>query len=114
MRKFGIAILIIFSVIILAVAVFAATFNMNRYRSLIQSELESRLGRKVSLGEMHLGLFPLRFQVNNLRIADNSRFNPAEPFVKAGQLDVAVQLLQLLHKSIEIDSLRLQRPSVEL
>ena len=114
MRKFGIAILIILGVIVLAVAVFAATFNVNRYRSLIQSQLESRLGRKVSLGEMHLGLLPLRFQVNNLRIADDPRFNPATSFVEAGQLDVAVQLRPLLHKSVEIDALRLQRPHVEL
>jgi AsmA protein len=114
MRKLTIIILIILGVIILAVAVFAATFDVNRYRGLIQSQLESHLGRKVSLGEMHLGLLPLRIQVNNLRIADDPRFGSAKPFVDASQLDVAVQLLPLLHKSVEIDSLRLQRPSVEL
>jgi AsmA protein len=114
MGRFGIAILTIFGVIIVALAVFAATFNLNRYRGLIQSQLESHLSRKIELGEMHLRLFPFRFQLNNLRIADDPSFNPAKPFVEAGQLDVAVQLLPLLHKSFDIDSLRLQRPSVEL
>ena len=114
MGKLRIAILTILGVIIVALAVFAATFDLNRYRGLIQSQLEGHLGRRVALGDMHLGLFPLRFQVNNLRIADDPRFNPAKPFIEASQLDVAVQLLPLLHKSVDIDSLRLQRPSVEL
>jgi len=114
MRKVGIVIGTIVLVLIVAVMVFAATFNVNQYRGTIQSELEKRLDRRVALGDMHLGMFPPRLQVQNLSIADDPKFNAAKPFVEAQELDVSVKLLPLLSKSVEISSLSLQRPSVEL
>ena len=114
MRKVAMVIGTIILVLIAAVLVFAATFNVNQYRGRIQAELEKRLDRKVSLGDMHLGLFPPRFQVQNLSIADDPKFNAAKPFVEAQELDVSIKLLPLLHKSVEISSVSLQRPSVVL
>ena len=114
MRKAAIVIGIVILVVIIAGAIFLATFNVNNYRGRIQSELENRLGRQVQLGDMHLSVFPPSFQVNNLSIADDARFNDPNPFVKASQLNVSVKLLPLLHKDVQIDSLTLQRPTVEL
>jgi len=114
MRKVGMAIGAFILLMIVGVVVFAATFNVNQYRGRIQTELEKRLNRKVSLGDMHLGLFPPRFQVQNLSIADDPKFNATKPFVEAQELDVSIKLLPLLHNSIEISSVSLQRPSVEL
>ena len=114
MRKIGLVIGTIILVLIVAVVVFAATFNVNQYRGTIQSELEKRLDRRVVLGDMHLGIFPPRLQVQNLSIADDPKFNNGKPFVEAQELDVSVKLLPLLSKSVEISSLSLQRPSVEL
>jgi uncharacterized protein involved in outer membrane biogenesis len=114
MRKIGLVIGTIILVLIVAVVVFAATFNVNQYRGTIQSELEKRLDRRVVLGDMRLGIFPPRLQVQNLSIADDPKFNNGKPFVEAQELDVSVQLLPLLSKSVEISSLSLQRPSVEL
>ena len=114
MRRFGIIVGVIFLVMVVAVVIFAATFDVNRYRGTIQSQLEQRLYRPVVLGEMGLKLFPPRFRVQNLAIADDPAFSRDAPFIKAQELDVSVQLLPLLHKQIEIDSLSLQRPSVNL
>ena len=114
MRKIGLVIGTIILVLIVAVVVFAATFNVNQYRGTIQSELEKRLDRRVVLGDMRLGIFPPRLQVQNLSIADDPKFNNGKPFVEAQELDVSVHLLPLLSKSVEISSLSLQRPSVEL
>ena len=114
MRKIGIAIGVLLLLIVVAGAIFAATFDVNRYHGLIQSELEQRLGRKVTLGDMHLGIFPPRFKVQDVAIADDSNFSSQLPFVQAKALDVSVKLLPLMQKSVEIDSLNLQRPSVEL
>jgi AsmA protein len=113
-RKTLIAIGAIVFVIVSAAAIFVATFDVNKYRGTIQSELQKRLGRPVDLGDMHLKLFPPRFGVNDLAIADDPRFSPDAPFVKAKELDVSIKLLPLLHKQIEIDSLTLQRPNVNL
>lgn len=114
MRKITVAIGIILLVVIVAVAILAATFNVNKYRGTIQSQLEKRLDRSVTLGEMQLKLFPPRFGVQDLAIADDPHFSPDSPFVKAKELDVSVKLLPLLHKEIEIDSLNLERPNVNL
>ena len=114
MRKVGIVFGILVVVVIIGVAIFAATFDVNRYRGRIQSELEQRLGRKVTLGQMHLSVLPPRFQVQNIAIAEDPKFPNPKPFVQADQLDVSVKLMPLFSKSIEIDSLKLQRPTVEL
>jgi len=114
MRKVGIVFGILVVVVVIGVAIFAATFDVNRYRGRIQSELERRLDRKVTLGPMHLSLLPPRFQVQNIAIAEDPKFPNPKPFVQADQLDVSVKLMPLLSKSVEIDSLKLQRPTVEL
>jgi AsmA protein len=114
MRNVGIAIAVIVVVIIVAVAVFAATFDVNRYRNTIQADLTKIVRRDVSLGEMHLDLFPPRFVVRDVTIADDPTFETHRPFVQAQELDVSIKPLPLLHKSVEIDSLYLQRPAVEL
>ena len=114
MRKTAIALGILVLVAIVAVAVFAVTFDVNKYHATIQDQLEKRLARPVNLGDMHLRLFPPRFQVQDLAIADDPRFSPEAPFVKAKELDISVKLLPLLHKQIEIGSLDLQQPTVNL
>ena len=114
MRRVLIVIGIIVAITIAGVVVFVATFNVNRYHNAIQSELEQRLVRRVTLGDMHLNLFPPRFSVQNLTIADDSSFGTEKPFVQTQQLDVSVKLFPLLKGNVEINSLKLQRPSVEL
>jgi AsmA protein len=113
MRKTAIVIAIVVAVIALAVGIFVATFNPNDYRGTVQTKLEQQFDRKVTLGNMELGLFPLRFRVFNLAIADDPKFG-TRPFVQTQELSVSVKLLPLLSKSVQIDSLALDRPSVEL
>jgi AsmA protein len=114
MRRFAIGIGIFIVLVIVALFVFAATFDVNKYHGTIQSELEKRLARPVALGNMHLSLLPPSFKVENPAIGDDSRFSADTPFVKAQELDVSVKLLPLLHKQVEVNSLSLQRPSVNL
>jgi AsmA protein len=113
MRKIAIVVGVVVVVIVLAVGVLVATFNPNDYRGTIQAKLEQQLGRNVGLGNMSLGLFPLRFRVANLSISEDPKFGGAT-FVQTQELSVSVKLLPLLSKSVEVDSLTLERPSVEL
>jgi uncharacterized protein involved in outer membrane biogenesis len=62
---------------------------------------------------MSLGIFPLRFKVANLAVADDPKFSN-EPFIQTQLLSVSVKLLPLLSKSVEVDSLSLERPDVNL
>jgi AsmA protein len=114
MRKVLIALGIIIVLIVVGAVIFVATFNVNRYHDQIQSQLQQKLNRNVTLGDMRLGLFPPSFRVQNLAIADDPAFHDPKPFVQAQELAVSVKLLPLLSKSVEINSLTLQRPSVEL
>src|SRR5689334_25163034 len=102
MRKIAIIVGIVIVLIVAAVGIFVATFNPNDYRGTIQTKLEEQLGRKVTLGNMDLGLFPLRLRVANLTIADDSKFNSRSPFVQTQELAVSVKLLPLLSKSVEV------------
>jgi AsmA protein len=112
MRKIAIFIGAIAAVAIVAAEVFALTFDINRYRQTIQSQMQKRLGRPVTLGQMHLKLFPLRFSANEIAIADDPNFSPDAPFLKAQYMDISVKLLPLLHKQIDVSSLTLKRPAL--
>src|SRR5215469_8890473 len=114
MRKLGIAIGIFFIAVVSGVVIFAVTFDVNRYRGAIQSDLANMLGRNVSVGEMHLSFFPPRFVADDATITDDPTFNTQRPFVHVTQMGVSLKLMPLLRKSVEIDSLYLQRPMVEL
>ena len=114
MRKLGIVLGILFLLIVIAGIVFYLTFDINNYRGRIQSELQQRLGRQVKLGDMHLKVFPPSFEVQNVSIADDPSFNNKTAFVQAAELDVSVQLAPLFHKQVEVNSLELKRPQIEL
>jgi AsmA protein len=114
MRKLGIIIGVVFAIIVVGTLIFLATFDANRYRGLVEGQLQKNLGRDVKVGTLHLALFPPRLQVDSLSIADDPKFADPNPFVQAEQLDVSVKLLPLLHHSVEVDSLDLRRPKVEL
>ena len=57
-----------------ALAILAATFDVNKYRRTIQLELERRFGRPVIPGDVHFSIFPPRFGVQNPRIAEDPHF----------------------------------------
>jgi AsmA protein len=114
MRKLGIAVLIIVVILVAAALIVPHVIDINQYHSQIQAQLEKRLGRPVTLGEMKLGLFPPSFQVNNAVIAEDPRFKSTQPFANVQKLAVSVKLLPLLKKEVEINSLELDHPHIEL
>jgi AsmA protein len=114
MRKLGIAIGIVVVLVLAAVLIIPHIVDVNQYRGQIQSELQQRLGRPVHLGELSLGLFPVRVQASNVVIGEDPSFRSNTPFAQVQQLDVSVKLMPLLSKNIEIDSLELKRPAIEL
>jgi AsmA protein len=114
MRKLGIAVLIIVVILVAAALIVPHVIDINQYHSQIQAQLEKRLGRSVTLGEMKLGLFPPSFQVSNAVIAEDPRFKSTQPFANVEKLAVSVKLLPLLKKEVEINSLELDHPHIEL
>src|SRR5947209_15737547 len=114
MRKLGIAILVIVVLLVAAALIIPHVIDINNYHAQIQSQLEKKLGRQVSLGPMSLSLFQPSFQVSNAVIGEDQGFNSGRPFATADKLSVSVKLLPLLHKQVDVNSLQLERPHIEL
>lgn len=114
MRKLVIGIgIAVIAVIVLLVAG-AALLNVNRFRPKIQAELQSKLGRQVTLGELHLHLIPLSIKVDGLSIAESPAFPSQHPFATAQEVYASAGLLSLLRGNPQIDELKLTQPHIEL
>ena len=113
MRKPAIIIGIIVAVIIGILVIAPVFINVNQYRPQIQSELQQKLGRQVTLGDLHLRLITPRVRVDNFSVSDDPRFSTG-PFAQAQELDVAIALFPLITGKVEVSSLTLQQPNIEL
>ena len=80
MRKALIACGVLIVLVVIAVVALPALVDANRYRGRIQSELQARTGRLVSLGQMRLSVFPLAFRVENAVIGEDKDFPSTQPF----------------------------------
>lgn len=114
MRKLVIIVVVLIVVIVGAFLALPHILDVNQYRGQIQAELQQRLNRPVQLGELSLGVFPLRVEANNVIIGDDPTYHSTVPFAQVAQLDLSIKLLPLLAKNIEVDSLELKRPKIEL
>jgi uncharacterized protein involved in outer membrane biogenesis len=114
MRKLGIAIGIILVLLVAAALIVPHLLDVNQYHGQIQSQLEKRLGRKVTLGKMGLRLFPPAFDVENTTISEDPQFASGRPFATADKLAVSVKFWPLLRKQLEVNSLELVHPHIEL
>jgi uncharacterized protein involved in outer membrane biogenesis len=113
MRKIAIVVLIICVLVVLAIALIPRFINFNNYRGQIQTELQNRLGRPVSLGNIRASLLPPSLVVKNVVIGEDPRFGSGD-FAKARELDVRVGLIPLLTKKIDVKSLELVDPDIQL
>lgn len=114
MRKAKIILAVALAVIFAILAAVWLLFDANRFRGQLQARLEQQLHRKVALGDMRLRLFPIRVTVEKLEIAEDERFKSPSPFTQTQKLDVRVGLTGLMGGNVQIDSIELVQPQVEL
>jgi uncharacterized protein involved in outer membrane biogenesis len=114
MRKAAIIIGIIIAIVIGILLVAPLFINVNQYRPQIQSELQQKLGRKVTLGNLHLRLLTPRVRVDNVTVSEDPRFSSGRPFAQTQELDVSIALLPLITGDVQVKSLTLQQPDIEL
>jgi uncharacterized protein involved in outer membrane biogenesis len=106
----GAAVLVLLGAALLA----WSRFDVNRYRGQVQAALAERLHRDVSIGPMRMSLRPLGIRVANGVIQEDPTFRTGRPFARAEELYVTVSPLALLRGHIELRSVDVRRPSVEL
>ncbi len=114
MRKLITVIGVVVVIVIVLLLALPHFVDVNQYRGQVQAQLQQRLNRPVQLGEMSLGIFPIRVDVNNVVIGDDPSFHNNVPFAQVGELDVSVKLFPLIAGNVEVDSLNLKQAKIEL
>ena len=91
--------------LVLAVAIFAATFNPNRYKGEIERLVKERTGRTLQLrGDLQVAVWPsLGANVNGVALSER---DPAQEFLSLEAAHASVALLPLLHGSVIVDGIR--------
>ncbi len=114
MRKILIGAGVVLAILVAGLTAVLLLVDVNQFRGPIQAQLERQLQRHVVLGNMGLRLFPLSVRIEDFSIAEAPQYAAARPFLAARELQVSAGLLALLQKRIEVNSLRLVDPSLEL
>lgn len=114
MRRVFIGIAIAIVAIIIALFVAVSLIDVNKFRPQIQAELESKLNRPVTLGQMHLHIFPLSIEVDGITIGEPAGFPANPPFVQAKKVAASASVTSLFGGNPQIRDLTLNQPQVEL
>jgi AsmA protein len=113
MRKLVIALGVIVVLLAIAAGVILHSFDAERVRGIISADLQNALGRKVTLGDLRLGLFPPSLYVQDAQIAEALGFKDPV-FSSAQTFKMRVRLLPLLHNRVEVPSIELVQPVIHL
>jgi uncharacterized protein involved in outer membrane biogenesis len=114
MRKLaGVLIAIVVIIVILLIAL-PSLINVNQYHDKIQAELQQKLHRPVKLGNLSLKLLPFSIRVSNAEIGEDPNFNTGRPFATAQDLAVSAKLLPLIRHEVDVNSVELVNPKIEL
>ena len=107
-------VLIVLGVIVVIIVLIPLLVNVDRFRPTIQAQLQSSLGRQVTIGGLSLSLLAGGVTAENIAISDDPAFNQG-PFLKAKKLEVGVKLLPLIFsRSVQVTGLTIDQPEVTL
>jgi uncharacterized protein involved in outer membrane biogenesis len=112
MRTVIIAVLAVMVVMAGAVAVLMG--RVDSFRPAIQTELQQKLNRPVSIGHLSLKLLPLEIKVDGFSIGEAAPFPQDRPFATANTVFVSASLWSLLRGNPEVKNLVLAKPQIEL
>ncbi len=101
-------------IVFLLLGVIAPYINAAAFGTEIQRALQSALGRKVEIGKVHFTILSgPGFRLEDVSISEDPRYG-LEPFAFVEALNVRVRPDKLLLGRIQISSLQLDRPSLNL
>lgn len=114
MKKLLIGLLMLFILIAAGVAVFIATFDADRYRPLLVSELQQAVGRPVRLERISLGWQNgVAIQLKGLAVYEDDQVQ-GEPLVQVESISALVRLMPLLRREVQVSSVLLRRPRIHV
>ena len=108
-------IFIILFIAFIAVLALAVTFDANNYKPQIIEQVEDATGRDFAIdGDIDLSVFPwVGLKVEGVTLGNAAGFKAAK-FARIEQLDVKVNVLPLLKKEVQINTIRLHGLDVAL
>ena len=96
--------------LVLAVVVFALTFDINSYRPRIEAVVSGATGLDVRInGKMGISLFPFGVSAKDIHIA-----NKGGDIVSLENLKIGVELIPLLKKQLKVTTFELVKPAVTI
>ncbi len=106
---------IVVAIAFVALLAFVATFDANNYKPEIIEQVEKATGRSFTIdGDINLSLFPwIGLTVEDVALGNEKGFSAAK-FVAIKQLDVKINVLPLLKKEVQINTIRLHGLNVSL
>jgi uncharacterized protein involved in outer membrane biogenesis len=113
-RKILILTLVVVALPLLALAALPLVLNGNSFRSALLTQMNQKLHRPVTAGDVNVKTFPLALRISDLVIGQPADIVSKLPFVEAKEVFVAVDLWPLLRKEVVINAVRLKSPRVEL
>lgn len=113
MKKFLFVLTVLILILFVAGAVFLMTFNVDKYRPQIISQIENAIKKPVKLDRISLGWrMGVALELEGFAIL-NSRENPSE-WVKLNSAKAVVNLTPLLARQIQVTTLYLDQPVLHL
>jgi uncharacterized protein involved in outer membrane biogenesis len=109
-----VAVAIVLVLLVLIILMLPFLLDLNRYRDQYLPVLEQALHRKVAVEGVRLTLFPkLGVQLQDVVIADDPAFS-SKPFLTVPSVQVAVQWRPLLHWRIQVESVLIEDPVLQV
>ena len=104
----------VITAVVLLLTLFLVRPGANRLRTRIVSSISLALGRPVEVASVSLRLLPQPgFDLNDFVVGDDPAFG-AEPMLRASEVTALLRLTSLLRGRLEISSLSLTEPSLNL
>ncbi len=115
MKKIIMGVLIFFAVVALGVTIFIATFNADRFRPQIVKSIEESLGQRAEIGHLSLQWRGgIALAAKNFKLYSASDSAEGNPAFQVETVGVVLRLLPLLKKEIQVASIVLDKPNVEI
>ena len=114
MKKILLVVVILIVITVAVLVAFILTFDINKYKGVLASQLESLTGNQVDIGRLSLawkGRIILGIENFTISVDENGLKTPELSF-ESGQ--ATVELLPMLQRQLEISSLSVMRPKLHL
>ncbi|MCG3175291.1 MAG: hypothetical protein MOGMAGMI_00216 [Candidatus Omnitrophica bacterium] len=112
MKKALIVFVVLIVLVLIAVGVFIATLDLNRYRPLIQDKVRELTGYELEIGGIGLAYQGgLALSVQDIRLAAKAG---SEPFANIGRVAVNVDVASLIARSPRVTAVRIERPVLRI